>query len=262
MTTPQPIFIPPNSVVSPDSPQKRILVLGDPGTGKTRFALSAPNPFVADFDNQLSKFKKDDTDFGRDLPAEIPSYPFYDPDAINKILGSSIRPVALLTFLKNDGKKLASNQTLIIDSLTTLNDSVHTHFWNVTPQNKDKEKDGFAFWDLVKDYYTDLHIALLTLKCHVIVCAHLKPIYSKSGAAIVGYKPLIEGSFNQRMGIYYTDVVCTVVKAKLGTPTGDNRKVNVDYLLQIHTDENVQCKTSRKDKSMMYIPATFNELNK
>jgi len=258
-----PIFIPPNSVVSPDSPQKRILVLGDPGTGKTRFALSAPNPFVLDFDNQLSKFKKDDTDFGRDLPAEIPSYPFYDPDAINKILGSSIRPIALLTFLKNDGKKLASNQTLIIDSLSILNDTVHTHFWNLTPEAKGtKEKDVFTYWDLIKDYYTDVHIVLLTLKCHVIVCAHLKPVYSKTGGTIIGYKPLIEGGFNQKIGNYYSDVLCTQVKTKLGAKQDDNRKVNVEYLLQIHTDEYVQCKTTRKDKSLMYIPANFSELMK
>ena len=52
-TTQQPIEAFPYITTTPAIPQIRMGLIGAPGTGKTTFALTFPNPLVIDYDGKL-----------------------------------------------------------------------------------------------------------------------------------------------------------------------------------------------------------------
>lgn len=228
------------------NPNKRVLLMGDPGSGKSTAMLTFPNLIVCEFDNQIQKFNDRD----------IPFIPFYDKDIIDKKFKTSVTCQALLKFIKDEASKFSGEQTLGIDSLTTLNNAVHGYYWAICPMSKKDptEKDGFWFWDMVKDYYIELHVALLKLKCRVVVCAHLGEDKDKDGR-IIGYKPLVEGSFKQMMGLYYTDVFKQLGREKQ-SGVGNSTTIVSEYVWQIRSGGFVQCKTTIKTDKM-YVPASY-----
>lgn len=232
-----------------DIAQRRILLVAEPGEGKTYTSLTtSPSPIIIDLDNGITD--------QRLVKLNVPHIPLYDELYCKEVLKKNIRCNALLEFLKVDGIKLAKDQTLIIDSLTALQDSVHEHCWSIVKKSKDtQEPDVRDYWYKIKDYWVECFTLLMRLRCHVIVTAHLAEKRDKENGLLLGYGPMIDGSIRQQIGRFFTDVIRQHAREKkVGTD-----KVVTEYVWQVKTDNWFKAK-SRADVDGIFIPASFNYL--
>lgn len=254
MTPPTPtLFIPDFAANTGDinNNQRRVLICGDSGQGKTfQSLMTAPNPQLLDFDNSIAD--------PRLVALKAPQLRFFDPEWCEKKLKKTVISNALLEYLKTSGMKYAKDQTPIVDSLSTLNDAVQDYYWKlvILKTQGSNEPDGRAFWGMVKDYYIDLFTAIKSLPCNFIMTAHLGEIRSKENGMFMNYAPLLDGSFRQRIGQFFTDVVRIRVTSKdLGAD-----KFETKYEWQIRPDTQFPMAKSRSTIDKKYISADFKVL--
>src|SRR6266446_381603 len=125
--------------------QIRLGLQGHPATGKTYSAMTFPNPFIMDLDNGLTKFAGHD----------INIIPFYDYDWIcnfdskykpSKPGAQPNRRDAILKFLREEALKMTNEQTLILDSWTSLQ-TFFDQQQELEPKiTKTGQIDEYAFW--------------------------------------------------------------------------------------------------------------------
>ncbi len=230
---------------------RRLLICSFPGEGKTYQTLTTcPNPVFCDFDNGISDPRLKSLGFQH--------LKFYDEKWCDSVYKKSQPCNAFGEFLKIDGIKLAPEQTLCVDSLSLLSDNMEELKWSMTPTPKGStEKDGFAFWDMVKDYYIDLGKQFIKLKCGVVMTAHLEEVRKKESGAFMHYAPLVNGKFKQRIGQFFTDVVR--IKT-IQNVIGD--KVTTTYKWQVKPDTDFPMAKSRSKVDTMYIDASWDALCK
>jgi len=109
--------------------------------------------------------------------------------------------------MDKESKKLEADQTLIIDGSTGLQNAYH--FWyNQNPVvTKTGSEDAFAQWRLKKDFFSDIHERLKTLKCHVVYICHEFEKPDAQGSSTGKIRPLMTGQFANEIGSHYTDWV-------------------------------------------------------
>lgn len=160
-----PIYTPPgcHTLASCTTRQQlRLGIQGFPKTGKTWSALTFRNPISLNLDRGLAAHE------GREDVIEIP---FYDP----KFCGDKWKlKDKLTTWLETEGPKLTNEQTLLIDSLSSLEISYHT--WYSANQHqfltKQGKVDDFAEYQVKKKWFGELHEMFKSFKCDVILLAH------------------------------------------------------------------------------------------
>src|SRR5438477_3448518 len=166
------MYIPKNHVNLKDVTETliRMGIIGEAGTGKTTATLTFPNPIVTNIDNGLQTF------IGRN----IIQIPFHEHDFVSKILNRSAtvraatpnRRDAFLTCIREEAIKLESDQTLIVDSWTTLQDAFDVQTALDPAYTKEGKIDDFDFWARKLDFSRDVLTYLMSLKCNVIVIFH------------------------------------------------------------------------------------------
>jgi len=177
--------------------QRRVLLMGPPKWGKTWSALTSPNPVVADFDRGLAGY-----------PNEVCSIPFYDLKWVMNTFKLRWNAEAFLKWLQTDALQLEKDQTLIVDSLSTLSDALTTELDSKTPLTRQGEKDSFWFWRAWSQYLCDMCNAFTRLQCNVILISHEQEIRDSETGKILGYKWLLKGQdFPPRMSQFFTDVI-------------------------------------------------------
>ena len=263
MTTTIP-YIPPLaiSLKNLEFPQIRLGLQGASGTGKTWAALTFPNPLVLDFDNGLTAHK------GKD----IFKIPFHDPRFITEIMKMSLkkpydppnRRDALKKWLREEGPKLQSNQTLILDSWSTMQDGFDQQTELEPSYTKLGAIDDFAFWELKIEYSRDITEMLMGLNCHVVVTFHeISQRDIKTGQLLEKIQPLMQGKFLSKLKIPFTDFFRQHAIGKLGVDkqpmiiNGRKLEQDIEYFWQIKGDNTIDCKTRMTRKEIL-IPAHFN----
>lgn len=201
-------YLPPGilSLKDAHTPQFRIGLMGFPFTGKTWSALTFPGPVVCNFDNKLGAHT------GRDVLV----VPFHEPkfvDALAKRTASHCLPNvrdAFTMWLKTEGMKLQSDQTLIVDSWTMLNqrqEQQEGYEPCFTAQNK---IDDRAPWRHKIDYFNEVTQLLSQLSCNVVVTFHEQDERHKAGpnaGELTGkIRPLMSGQFKDHIGKHLTDM--------------------------------------------------------
>ena len=236
------MHIPQNSVnlKNVTYPQIRLGLQGPPASGKTTSALTFPNPVVADLDNGLTKYSGSD----------IISIPFYDYDWICNY-DSKYKPFkpgaqpnrrdAFLRFLREDALKLTNEQTLIIDSWTSLQ-TFFDQQQELEPKiTKTGQIDDYDFWARKIEYSEKVMVYLCSLKCHVIVTFHESSVRDlKSGFLLEKVAPLMSGKFLAQIKKWFTDFF-RMVNEEEKDKTGKVTKCN--YFWQIMSDNNFDAKT-------------------
>lgn len=228
--------------------QKRVGLMGRSGSGKTTSALTFPNPIVADIDGNLSGHVKRD---------DVVVLKFTDPEWIKKELKFSYNaniikyPIkdAFLWFLKNEASKLTESQTLVVDSWTTLQTAFDQQRILEPKYSKDGSVNDFAFWADKIDYAEDVLQCLKTLKCDVVVCFHEQEQRDTLGKLNGKIEPLMEGKFNKKIGLFFTEFYRCIVESKLDA---QKNTVGSIYRWQTASDSEVMLKT-RMDKCAMFI---------
>ncbi len=220
-------------------PQIRLLIQGEPASGKTTSALTFPNPIVIDGDNGLTNFA------GKD----IIYYPLHDYDWVIKYIEKDPTKVgaqpnrrdAILKILREDSLKMTSEQTLICDGWTAFQ-SAFDFQTDVEPAlTKGGKVDDYAFWAKKIEYSEKIMIYLCSLKCHVVVTCHEARVRDpNTGQLLEKSQPLMQGKFYSQMKRWFTDCFRMIVeetKDKTGKVTGS------EYFWQIKSDNKFDAKT-------------------
>ena len=236
-----------------ENPQIRLLLVGPAKWGKTFSAATFPNPVFLDFDNGLTN---------PELRAKnIPHIPFYDSAFVKEHLKEpdpTRRAEALANFLRNEGMKMTVDQTLVIDSLSTLCDALTDGLDKRTPVGKTGEKDGFWFWKQWSEWLRGFCTLLTSLKCNVVVIAHEQELRDSETGRLLGYKWLLKGQdFSPRLSQFFTDVFRQVREAK-----ESGGKIIEEYKWQVKPSPTVSYTATRMNVDTLYIPANYAELSK
>lgn len=244
------MYIPTNSVNLKDAAQLpiRLALQGASGTGKTYSALTFPNPVVLDFDGNLNAHR------GKN----IIQVPFTSDEFVDSLAkrttttGPKSRPNrrdALKNWLATEALQLTAEQTLIIDSWTTLQDAFDMQQDLEPAYTKTGGIDEFAFWADKQDFSKLILNGLKRLKCHSVITFHEMYITDDSGKIIAGkIAPLMQGKFVNKLGLYFTDWFRCIVPS-----------VGV-YKWQTSSDAITNCKT-RMANAPQFIEPHFKSFN-
>lgn len=233
-----------------EQPPLRVAIQGASGSGKTYSAVTFPNPIVADFDGGLTSLKATRPD--------IVTIPFYS-DAFIRSKGVNRRDY-FKAFLEQEAVKLTREQTLIVDSWTTLQIAFDIQTEKEPVYTKGGSVDEFAFWGRKKDWSRDICQALLALSCNVVVTFHEQQQRDSAGNPTTKLEPVMQGSWSQQLPIFFSDWFrqsATTERKKLA----DGTEVAGATLYQWQTKPNsiANCK-SRLSNLPALVPAHFDSL--
>jgi len=205
--------------------KERILLIGDSGTGKTRFIGTMPKPAIYDFDNGLGTLS-------------------HIPGVLSTQLDTSAK--SWLT-LKEELKKWATGltlpydaETVAVDSLTMAADAAMAYVL----QKNNRNQPTIADWgDAIREVKDVLALLMVMSKrVNVVVTAHAQLVKDEVNGDIQ-WLPLIYGKdLPHRLGIFFDDVFMTTVVSTLK----DAKKTN-EYKLQVKPDSRMRILKTRLD---------------
>lgn len=206
----------PISNLSTSSPL-RILLQGDPWTGKTTLACQFPGAYVIDVDLNLSRA------IGRmqELKLQLPiGYDVLDRDESGAAVAPQNRYDRFIK-LAVAAEENPAIQTIIIDSATTFADVLEAYIRKLQPAlatAKDKRQFFGFFWQYGRNFMD----VLKGFRKHIILICHEKLKTDTEGNPIYPYKVAWAGQMGDMMGAFFTDVWrCASVEKVEG-----GRKVN------------------------------------
>lgn len=244
--------------------QIRLGLQAAPKTGKTTAALTAPNPVVADFDNNVSASNA--ANAGK-KPEDIVVIPFYNADFVDNLVKRSSplhapnKRDAFKKWLATDARKLENDQTLIADSWTMLQ-AAFDQQTNYEPAiGRNGAEDKFVFWARKIEYAKDVMEQLKTLNCHVIVTFHESAERDDEGRITGKYLPLMQGKFVDQLAGHFTDWFRAHAVAKLADPSNPRSAiVGTEYQWQTSSDNLCNCGTHLSGIKAR-VPATWDVFN-
>lgn len=210
-----------------------ILLIGDGGTEKTRFAAQTPKPLFLDYDAGLTST--------RDLPPfyyrtfkDVPhGSKSYNPEKglykwgeawpawinyLNETLWPSIEDGSFS--VKMEGGEIYSFETLVSDSLTTLTAQCMNYVLKAAGK-KPTDPITLPEWGTQLRLMESVMDQLSAWPIRLIVTAHIKRDTNEQ-MATTEFLPMITGQLAGRIGIYFDEVLYTEVKGK-----GDDRKIQL-----------------------------------
>lgn len=197
------MFIPDyaTSLAEATIPQIRLGIQGAGGTGKTWGALTFPNPIVASLDRGLGAH------YGR---KDVYELKFYDPKWVKEKLNKNYdgKNITLFQVIANwingDARNLQSDQTLVFDGGTGINNAYHQWYANNKVYTKAGKEDEYAEYRLKIEMFTSLLEALKSLNCHLVWIMHETEQY-KQGEATGKIRPLMSGQIQEQIMGHFTD---------------------------------------------------------
>lgn len=206
---------------------QKLLLMGNPGVGKTVFAASFPGPvLLLDFDSKADSAAL----FYRDKPElldqvtveELGSSLIANPIVeLNRILTEELIPQQRAGQMKYG--------TIILDSITTFSRATLEHIIKTNPgikRNHTKQgvMPGMQDYGILRREFAKLIPGILSLPCNVIMTAHISTTKDGITEEIVR-GPVMDGSFSQELAVYFKEVwVIAVEKEKHIAHTRSNYK--------------------------------------
>lgn len=230
-------------------PQICLGLIGAPGSGKTTACLTAPNPIIFNIDRGLTGH------IGKD----ILTIPVYSSAFIRD--QKTNRKDFIAKWLGTEAPKLTSEQTLVIDSWTTLQAAFDVQTEKEPVYTKNGEEDGFAFWKRKQQWSRDICEMIKGLACHVIITFHEQIQRDPTGNPTSKIEPVMQGQFKDILPVYFTDFfrqVATTPKGSDGKPVPNAQTI---FEWQTQPDNIVNCKTRLIGVPKM-VPANFSVFDK
>lgn len=264
------MYKPAQAIEINELPQIRLGIQGYPKTGKTWAALTFPNPIVLNLDRGL----------GAHIGKGILELPFWDNKFVDSIYPrtagafTSNRRDAIKKWLQTEAQKLETDQTLVLDGSTGLQNAFHIQTALEPVYTKSGKKDDFAEWALKVTYFGELMEALKVLKCNVVYICHETPDRNKEGELNGKLRPMLSGQFGDQLGSHFTDWFRQHALAKLpdlgkynlshwGMSLEELKKLvesfpgNELYVWQVKSDELANCGTTSLINAPRYIKADY-----
>lgn len=255
-------------------------VVGASASGKTVAGASFPNPVFLNLNNGLTWIKGNP----RFKDKNIVSVEAWSDKYCLEVLKwkrhvqlgarpSEADPVnrrdGIMDWVKTEGRKLTSDQTLIVDSWT----DVQTWFDIIKDREPVYDKKGdlnpYNFWDCKIEYSEDLMSALKGLSCHVVIIFHESQERDKVTQQLIDkIQPLMQGKYVTKISQELTDFFRQHCVAKLDSRGQPTTKINgsdidpklltedVNYLWQIKSDAFFNAKT-RMNRPERFVKADF-----
>lgn len=216
------------------NPTPSILIVGDGGTGKTRFIATCPKPYIYDFDNGTASIAGEDVEYDtfKDAPYGV------KVGAAQKAEGIYEWGTAWPAFIKHLNDNVAAQVdkgemkfgTYALDSLTSLANICMNYVL------KSSGKTGTAspeiqHWGMQLRLLEIVMDQLTALPVPLIVTAHIKRDNNLVSGAVAEMLPLVGGQLSGKVGIYFDEVWYTDVKlvpAAGGKPAGRKTILNTE----------------------------------
>ena len=188
---------------------RRVLVYGDTGSGKTRFAGTAPGVFIIDCDKGLRTLQG--------LGVDYITIPYDEPGAINLVRD-------IVTKFKNkegvfDGDKYL---TLVIDSYTSLSDIVMNELMkyplNPSWKKRDpvKDKPEYDHWGAHKAFMVEVSNMLKDISIdRNVICTATAFVKENEAMRQTQGLPEIQGSFKSSAGKFFDYVFYLTVESSV-----------------------------------------------
>lgn len=209
----------------PFSSEHRILLIGDSGTGKTRFMGTLPKPYIIDFDNGLSTLRDHPTAQFTSLGREVDGWIIFK-GIVDQWLKSGPQHGA---------------ETLCVDSLTFASDACMDYV--LTKSHNINGQPTIGEWGEAIREMKDILGKLSVMKAHVCVSAHATLVKDEVTGETF-WQPLVVGKdLPSRLPIFFDEVYAPVVQQTL--VEGKKKAV---YKLQVKPDQKNRLLKSRLDK--------------
>lgn len=218
------------------SANKKVLVIGDSGSGKTKILRTFPKPiYIADFDNGLDVLAGEEIEFEEyfDSPEK--------PDSWMKFMAD----------LKKWHKEGPPGKTVALDSLTSAAEAALRNQLRVTGHSTANIQQGD--WGKAISDVKDALAYLLTLPCTVVVTAHYRMIQDDTN--VMHYAPLVYGKdLPHKVPTYFNDIWRTFIDMKPGNPP------TVDYRMQVLPSPKYNTLKNTLDLKDMFVAPNFQTL--
>lgn len=229
------------------STQIRLFLIGPPKSGKTFSAATFPDPIFVDFDKGLTSPELRER--------KLKFLPMYDNDFIKNEMKQQNSVNALTWFLKNEAPKLTNEQTIVLDSLSTIGDVVMEDCVKRTPINNGKP-EGYWTWTEWAKWWLNLCHMFNSLTCHVVVTAHEKEIRNDETGKLEGYLWLMKGKdFSPRMPQFFTDIFRQIKTSKEA-----GGKITEEFNWQVKGDTAFPFACTRMTTDQKLVKADFSVL--
>jgi hypothetical protein len=182
----------------------RLLLQGEPKSGKSTLASQFPGAYIIDSDVNLGgplRYLRE-----RNLPLPV-GYDVLDKNGTGADIDISERYMRFQS-LMSEAQKNDKVQTIVIDSATSFCDIMIAETARLQPS----VKDGRQLWGFFFTYGKELMARLRLIRKHIILIAHEKIEKLPDGSIVYPVRVAWPGQLGQIMASFFTDVWRTEVK--------------------------------------------------
>lgn len=217
---------------------KKILVIGQSGSGKTCFASTFPGPiYFADFDGKITSaagyLEKTD-------PKKLGEVD-YDNFAENRTTDDHYSKfyTKLVEHERLAKQGAFPYKTWVLDSLTLWSEALMREIIRQNPAIKPLAKGvpAMGHYNIQSNYFKEQLGRMLALPCNVIVTAHIERKSDETTGEITN-KALVSGKLADYLPIIFEEVYRTYAEQKEGKTV---------YLAQTKSDSKFACRTQIAD---------------
>lgn len=175
--------------------QLKVLVYGEPGSGKTTFASTFPKPYFFDFDEGLMSVR------GKDFLYDT----FKDTVKNGVLVKTAISQAESVLRDIENGKVEA--ETLVVDSITAMQDSMLRHVLKVANHKTTEYSDWKSFADNMLDFF----MRLIGTGKHVVLTAHTEVTKDEISGRVYRWPYIMGNMTGKRLNniideVYYAQV--------------------------------------------------------
>lgn len=180
--------------VTAESEYMKILLVGSPGTGKSVFASTMPEPgFVFDFSGGILIYRGKDFDYEQ-YPISAIGWAKYEKD-----------------FMQVKKDVLANKyETVVVDDCTGLIDVAMERALSLDPK---RNAAGGPLWNvhyqMVRNLIEGKFRQMMAWPCNLVIIAHMDIVKDDETGAVLEIKPFITGQLSVRLPGYFDEVYYT-----------------------------------------------------
>lgn len=182
-----------------------LLLAGPPKSGKTSIAIQFPKPWLADCDNNMGGPVRRARVEGLATDLRYDTINFDDD-------GKQIEPAKRWTRLVDLTKKALvddSIQTIVIDSLSAVNDYVCDHILSTKADSREKDKMTISDWIPFKTLFTRYITMCRSYPGKYFIMTAHEPLEKDDATGLYIVRPHIQSKLQDNIAGFFSDVWCT-----------------------------------------------------